>query len=240
MKFTLEAFESLPSTNQYLLDQPGSIQGRAILALNQSAGVGRRGRSWFFSRGALAFSLGIELEENQKKILSWLPIWLGVTTYDLVASKIPDAEPLSLKWPNDIYFNTKKLAGILAQVRSNGHRTRVALGIGLNLIEAPETMGYALGLMDCGAEPIGPIQFAQELIDRLNQKTIEPLDELMDEWESRCHHLKKDVLFGDPAEEIHTWEQGLAVGLNDSAGLRVKLVNGNEKILIGEEISLRW
>jgi BirA family biotin operon repressor/biotin-[acetyl-CoA-carboxylase] ligase len=233
MNFKLEIFDSLPSTNSFLLGE-SNLSGRAILALNQTAGQGRRGRQWLCPEGAVAMSLGFELDKEQKTTLAMLPFWLGIGLYDLVQKVLPNAEQLTLKWPNDLYFSDKKLAGILMQVRDAGDTAKVALGVGLNLNASPE-LPYVTSLNQLGATVMDPEEFAQALLFTLRQHDLTAVAQ---KWEARCRHLGKTVFFGDPETPQMDWQHGIALGLADTGCLRVKTGTG-EQLLVAEELSLR-
>jgi biotin-[acetyl-CoA-carboxylase] ligase BirA-like protein len=134
--FRLSVLEEAPSTNALLFsycDQP-DFHGKAILALHQSDGYGRRGRQWVSAKGNLTLSLGMVLPS--KAPISLLTFVLGLALYRVCARDLPKEE-LQLKWPNDLYFQGKKLAGMLTQVRQGSDRISVVMGIGLNLLSAP-------------------------------------------------------------------------------------------------------
>lgn len=129
--------DSTPSTNAYILDllkssRPG--EGLLVIADTQSAGRGLEDNSWESEPGKnLTISVLLYprfLPPDKQSILS-MAIALGV--YDLVHSKV-NSQPVSIKWPNDIYIGDRKVCGMLIQnsVLGSVFENSVA-GIGLNV-----------------------------------------------------------------------------------------------------------
>ena len=110
--------ESLPSTNTYawnLIDQ-GRKSG-IILTSNQYDGKGQQNNNWLSSiQGGITFSLFFnrELPSNQ---LGVLPILAGLSIQEAMLNH---AITVSLKWPNDILLNNKKIGGILCESNTRG------------------------------------------------------------------------------------------------------------------------
>jgi len=135
-KGRLLVFESLPSTNRWMMEHIGDCSdGDVVMAVSQSAGQGRMGRSWFApaNRG-LAVTLVLKLLEERsgchaEAVLMNIGRIAAVSVADCLAGfGIGD---VMLKWPNDVIVREKKIAGILAE-RDSATKT-IALGIGLNV-----------------------------------------------------------------------------------------------------------
>ena len=122
------------STNQRLLDacQQGDIHGHAWLAEFQTAGRGRRGDRWLAPPGAaVCLSLGWCFDSPPRDLgaLS-LVVGIGVVR----GLQALGAHGVGLKWPNDLLFDRRKLAGILIEMRSEvGGPCSVVIGIGINV-----------------------------------------------------------------------------------------------------------
>jgi BirA family biotin operon repressor/biotin-[acetyl-CoA-carboxylase] ligase len=134
--------DEVDSTNLYALQHSESIpDGTVILAQTQSAGRGRKGRTWHSPAG-----LGLYLTILLKKTLfqgesHFLNLLASLAVYDaikeiLLAGKEsnPGLLPLELKWPNDIIYNSFKLGGILSEKKGT-YREDVptVVGIGINV-----------------------------------------------------------------------------------------------------------
>lgn len=100
-----------------------------ISAEEQSGGRGRLGRSFFSPSGGLYFSASFPLSGEEKNI-PFLTLLAGLSV-SLAIEQLTGVKTL-IKWPNDIYYNDKKLGGILCELITGKTLTAVA-GIGINL-----------------------------------------------------------------------------------------------------------
>jgi BirA family transcriptional regulator, biotin operon repressor / biotin---[acetyl-CoA-carboxylase] ligase len=130
-----EWHHSIDSTNLAVLADPRP--GRVVVADHQSAGQGRRGRSWSAPPGAcLAVSVAVRAPEAP--LLGWVPLAAGLAVVGaLTGSRY--AVDAALKWPNDVLVpdgaDRRKVCGILAQVvpAAGGGAGVVVVGTGLNV-----------------------------------------------------------------------------------------------------------
>lgn len=131
------------STNQRLLDllQARSIHGVALLAEYQTAGRGRRGDRWLAPPGgAVCLSLGWRFEIPPRD-LSALSLVVGIAVAQALQQL--GARGIGLKWPNDILYEGRKLAGILIELRSElGGPCTVVVGIGVNIALSEELRAH--------------------------------------------------------------------------------------------------
>lgn len=116
---------------------PGLAGPEWILALEQTAARGRRGRGWVNPKGNFAATLVMHPGETPDKV-ALRSFVAALALYDALVAATGRSEPFSLKWPNDVLLNGGKLAGILLESAGSGGRlTHFAIGIGVNLKEAP-------------------------------------------------------------------------------------------------------
>jgi BirA family biotin operon repressor/biotin-[acetyl-CoA-carboxylase] ligase len=116
---------------------PGLSGPEWILALNQTAARGRRGRVWTHPAGNFAATLVMRPTESPDQV-ALRSFVASLALYDAFVAATGRAEGLTLKWPNDVLLNGGKLAGILLE--SAGTRdglSHFAIGIGVNLAQAP-------------------------------------------------------------------------------------------------------
>lgn len=126
--FRLMVRETAGSTNDEvrLLAQNGAPGGLVLLALQQTAGRGRRGATWFSPPGdSLAFSILVRPEEP-KALWPRLALATGLAVAEAVESFGPAP---GIKWPNDVWIGKRKVAGILVEAG----RDFAVVGIGLNV-----------------------------------------------------------------------------------------------------------
>ena len=118
---------------------PGLSGPEWILARQQTAARGRRGRAWHMPPGNLACTLVVRLDEPPQRI-ALRSFVSALALFDACAEVLGDSAALSLKWPNDVLLNSGKFAGILLETLGGAGQggTVLAIGIGANLATAPE------------------------------------------------------------------------------------------------------
>jgi BirA family transcriptional regulator, biotin operon repressor / biotin---[acetyl-CoA-carboxylase] ligase len=167
-------FDAIDSTNEEarrraLSGDPGRIW---IVADEQTAGRGRRGRAWISLKGNLHAS-ALLIDPCPRRSAPQLGFVAGVAL--AAAARDVGAAGIGLKWPNDLMLEGAKCAGILVEgVGLAGGRAAYVAGIGVNCAHAPEGLNYPTTcLMRASGSAIGP-----ELFHRL----VERFDETLDEW----------------------------------------------------------
>src|SRR5262245_8695313 len=121
------------STNAALVQRASqsAIDGVVYLAELQTAGRGRRGREWLSPFGRnIALSVGMSVNRAAAR-LGGLSLAIGLATIDAITKCVPCE--LSLKWPNDILLEGRKLGGILVEVADARAPVSVVIGVGLNV-----------------------------------------------------------------------------------------------------------
>ena len=160
-------FDEINSTNVYLYDkisEKNDISDAVVVASHQSAGRGMDKNKWESEAGKnLLFSIALNVNfleaENQFKISQAVSVAIIETL-----SQFIDNQGLYIKWPNDIYFGDKKLAGMLIQNNIEGRMMGISIiGIGLN---------------------VNQIEFSKDIPNPISLKQISlkdfDLDELLD------------------------------------------------------------
>ena len=136
--FLLQSFNCIDSTNDEVGRQAaqGAQPGLVVWALEQTAGRGRRGRTWVSPPGNLHCSFLLhsrpKLEEAPQ-----LAFVAAVALRDALSSLLPST-PFCCKWPNDILADGRKIAGMLLE----SARPHVILGVGVNVVDAPSPALY--------------------------------------------------------------------------------------------------
>ncbi len=160
-------FEEIHSTNDSIhqVAQEGAPEGTTHLAGRQSQGRGRLGRDWWSPRNSsLLFTT---LLRPQVPIMETMGLSLVAGVAAKLALSPLTSQPISLYWPNDLYFGpVKKLGGILCEMRQANENYWVALGMGINLdlrsADIPkELQGQTACLAELGSEVSDPIAIAQ-------------------------------------------------------------------------------
>lgn len=232
--FTVEVLPTIDSTNTELMRRARAGQTEPVLlvAESQTAGRGRLGRQWQGAGAAdvgatLTFSLGLPLQ-----LADWSGLSLAVGL-SVVQSLHP---ALQLKWPNDVWLEGRKLAGILIETASVGAVRYAVIGIGINI--APRD---AAGLST-------PPAWLQELEPGLDAPTalrrvVPPLVAMLQRFTQhgfaplRLAYAARDALAGR-AVQLSDGTQGVAQGLDDSGALLVHTSAGLARIS-SAEVSVR-
>jgi BirA family transcriptional regulator, biotin operon repressor / biotin---[acetyl-CoA-carboxylase] ligase len=124
------------STNSVLLQERDLAVPVLLVADEQSAGRGRRGRRWHSpARSGITFSLARCIRRPARELAA-LSLVAGVAAARALRSA--GVAPAALKWPNDLVADGAKLGGILVETRVSGRRTLAVFGIGINLRGADE------------------------------------------------------------------------------------------------------
>lgn len=119
----------------HALASAGALAGTLVLADEQTAGRGRAGKRWSSPHRGI----WLTLVERPQDPASMEVLSLRVGLCAAQALDAFTAEPIRLKWPNDLYVDRGKLAGVLVEARWRGERLDwVAIGFGLNVEPPPE------------------------------------------------------------------------------------------------------
>ncbi len=137
MKPKITFLSSATSTNSYLTRRAESLtHGEAVVALAQTAGRGQRGNSWESEPGQ-NLTLSVLLRPADIDISRAFPLSeaVAMAAVAVLDRLMPDCpEPITVKWPNDIYAGNSKIAGILIENSISGRIiARSVAGIGLNV-----------------------------------------------------------------------------------------------------------
>jgi len=150
--YGLKRYDEIDSTNEEArrLAAAGEAGPLWLTAARQTAGRGRRGRSWETASGNLAATLLIRPQRSQGE-WAQLSFATAIAAADMAAGFAPQAR-VALKWPNDVLADGRKLAGILLETAS-GPSPVLAIGIGVNLAHHPDGMEFpATSLPELGAK----------------------------------------------------------------------------------------
>ena len=243
-RFDLDALDECDSTSSELMRRAdrGAPAGTVIIADRQSAGRGRRGRSWLSSAGdGLTFSLLWRFSGNAAQ-LSGLSLAIGAG----LAQALEDlgATGIRLKWPNDVLVESggdfAKLAGILVELSSDRRGCQAIIGIGLNL-ERPlgDFPQPVAGLVQaCTAVPDRHQVLAAMLVGMvraLDTFAVDGFFGLKSKWQR--YHAWQGMpvrVLGDGRDEL----SGLCLGVDDDGALLLQTAVGIERVFSGD-VSLR-
>lgn len=223
---TLHFYDSLDSTNVAAKDlaEKGAPHGTLVLAETQTRGKGRLGRTWFSPSGGLWFSL-ILRPVSPPVALSHMTFISGLSIAQAAAKM---GVPVSLRWPNDIYIDRKKVGGILSESKSRGDNLEyLIIGIGLN-VNVPESAfpaplkSQATSLLTAKGEPISRvlllayILFAWEkLLEFYPKQGFAPI---LNVWKKYASFLGSQVRVDTSSKTL----EGEAIDVTMTGALRIQ------------------
>lgn len=237
--FALEFVPQCSSTNDLLATRQqdeGVVQ--VLLAHSQTAGRGRRGRSWQSAAGqGLTFSCGWNLPQAAPSPAG-LSLVVGLAVAEALESL--GARDIRLKWPNDLLAGGAKLAGILIELVSGQHRSkRVIIGIGINLRSNDKELPPGATAVQDHAPPLPADEAVLAcILLRLRARLLDfatgGFAAVRDDWQTRDAFADQPVhITGDAIQE-----HGLCEGVDTDGALLLRTPAGTQRILSGD-VSLR-
>ncbi|MDO6642124.1 MULTISPECIES: bifunctional biotin--[acetyl-CoA-carboxylase] ligase/biotin operon repressor BirA [unclassified Shewanella] len=234
-------FDDINSTNAFMLQHADELKtGDICIAEYQSAGRGRRGRNWVSPYGHHVYaSIFWRLNQGMNAAMG-LSLIVGCSIVKTLEKY--GVENLGLKWPNDIYKDNKKLAGILIEL--SGHsldECNLVIGFGINMsmsnkhaeaIDQPWSDLSALAEMPNKTDLM--IDLHQQLKSDLRLFELQGLTPFIPQWEKHDLFIHKEV---DLIMAPHSLS-GICRGIDQQGAILLE-INGNITSHIGGEISLR-
>lgn len=228
--FTVEVLPEIDSTSTELMrrTRAGQTEPTLLVAERQSAGRGRMGRPWQSAVGdSLTFSLGLPYAPRD---WSGLSLAVGLSVAESLG---PD---IQLKWPNDLWWHERKLAGILVEAATAGGRSQVVIGIGINI--RPRS-AEGLSTPPAALADFWPEATAGEALLRLMHPLVCALRDFEQQGFAplQARFDARDVLRG---RMVNTSDGlcGQALGLGPTGALRLLTPEG-EREVHSSEVSVR-
>ncbi|MCA9079953.1 MAG: biotin--[acetyl-CoA-carboxylase] ligase [Planctomycetaceae bacterium] len=227
-----ELHDELPSTNSHALARGLSIEQVPYLvwARRQTAGRGRGQNQWWAKDGALTFTLILEPARFEIPQSNWPALSLCVGTAVCLYLQRMQITDVRLKWPNDVYVNSRKICGVL--IESIPHRQgQLAVGIGLNVNNSMQSaptdlqqratslcdlLGEELPLTSTLVAVLNELTGVLQLLGR-NPAELPPL------WRHLCWLTGRTVTITDAGHS----RTGQVLGIADDGALRL-WIDGRE------------
>ena len=243
-------FDSVDSTNTFLLSQPGEHGDGALASAEfQSAGRGRLGRPWQAPRGSSLLLSFLLIEPPGSPLLDAAPLLAAVAICEAIEDET-DVRP-AVRWPNDVTVAGRKLGGVLVESTplgapakatpvafpvestpppTDGGARAIVVGVGLNCLQQaghfpPELSGKATSLEIESAAPVDRPLLARRLVTRLDARVRAPLATTRQAWRERCEDLGQSVRLLRGGREF----AGSVVDVDAEGDLMVELASGGRR-----------
>ena len=222
--------ESCQSTNDEAAKYVSSRDYLTVVAGQQSKGRGRMGRTWHSPPGSGLYLSHIVFPRFSHKICGVIPLLAGVAVAETCESL---GVSVQLKWPNDIFIGSRKLAGILCETQGQPSQWNAIIGIGLNL-KTPES-GWpgdlpAIALDSIYEGELSKRWIARHLVRRIENRMIElelhGTEPLFESWYERAFALDTPIRRGNL--------EGTFAGLTPRGALMIRTTGGTETIEAGD------
>jgi len=226
-----EALSSTMDTARELIPELGSSMA-LVLARTQSAGRGRRGKTWLTTEGSFIATYVLPYDERKVMPLDGFSLVVGCILKNVLETY---SCKVKLKWPNDILSHqSEKLGGILIELLNVNSKRFVSLGIGVNLTHTPESLPETASLVSIGGERIEAIQIAADLSQALDEGwrkfKAEGFPAFKQEWLASAAFIDRLVALNEGKERV----TGILLGVSDNGMLLLETKNGVKEIVSGE------
>ena len=237
-------------------------QGMLFIADKQTAGVGRRGRSWESPQGEniyMSLLLKPNIEPSKAPMLTLVmaaavaegihKVWRrGFASVDNFANEFADDLAVQIKWPNDIIVNKKKVCGILTEMALDGTAIKyVVIGVGINVNQKE----FIPNLKDKATSLLLETSVAQDkefdrevIISAVLEEFYQyydgflragDLSYLQETYNQMLVNRDTEVMIHEPGNEYIAH----AIGINEQGELVVELADGSRESIYAGEVSVR-
>lgn len=248
--FQIEFFDQIDSTNNYakklLTECKSSSKTKIIIAFSQTNGRGRIGRTFFSPKNTGIYISLIYSPKNQIINPARITAFSSVAVCNAI-NTIFKIEP-KIKWINDIYFNQKKIAGILTEGIVDFQTQKIQsaiIGIGINILpneDCPKELQNKVGSILQQGEFLQKNQ-KEEFVAQICGKVFSILEKenskIIKEYRKLSFLIGKEVLVIPIIDNQKSSYKAKVLNITDEAFLQVQLQNGEQKILQSGEVSLQ-
>ncbi len=224
--------DTVTSTNDYAvtLIKQGEDSPFWVVAKTQTQGRGRRGRKWVSETGNL-YCTGVYPVLNTPQLTGHLSFVAAIALVETLKDYLDETD-LSIKWPNDVLVGGAKVAGVLLEIRND----KVLIGVGVNLINAPEDTPYPIScVLDnlvadvlLSAEPLMPTPesflavYASRFEHLYSELLAKGFHSIREKWLVYAKNIPGPVTVNLNLESF----KGEAIGLGVNGELQVRGLNG--------------
>lgn len=224
--------QSVDSTNTYLKNcKPSNANDIMVcIAEQQTQGRGRLNRPWQSPFGENVYcSFKLPYQESLLK-LSGLSLAVSVALHNVLNSYLKTSD-LKIKWPNDVLFTGKKLAGILIEIdKTSSGETFIIIGIGINVNMLTDSENKITQAWTSLKEILTLNINRNEIIAELIEQTITTWTQFLEMGLTpfMAYYHQQDFLLNQliKVESGHQLYEGIATGINEQGYLNLRLATG--------------
>ena len=209
-----------------------------VIADHQTSGRGRGANRWWSSDGAILFSLIVDATEYRLPESRWPQISLmaGAAVCQTLQTVLGSGTSVGLKWPNDVWLNGRKAAGILVEIPAV-RRGRLVIGVGLNVNNSFESAPPELRTLATSMrEETGIESDRREVLIRLLRQLDEDLRclaaadrSLTERWQRLCVLRDRTVSLDNGQKQV----TGRCLGIAEDGALRLQTTSGEQRLYGG-------
>lgn len=232
------AYESLDSTNEtaYQVAEKGEKEGTVVIAERQKKGKGRQSRHWTSPKGGIYLSCILKPDIEPKEVAK-----ITLVSAVAVCASIREVAnvPAMIKWPNDIIISTRKVCGILTEMKAEQDKVDfVIVGIGVNADMSTSLLPKgATSLAKESDNKVSKVALAKKILENLEHYDAifkkDGFNKIRNEWRNFSATLGHQVKIHCHEEKI----EGQALDVDKDGALVVRLDSGlQRRVLSGDVI----
>ena len=235
------------STNelaQSLIRNGKAEEGTVIVANHQSAGRGQRGKDWNSEKGKnLTLSIILKPDFLTPETLPNLNMMISIALADWLCSHLPKKwhKKIRIKWPNDIYFSDKKIAGILIENSWFGNKINysiVGIGVNINQEKFPSELKNPVSLKQLIGKKLIPGDLVKGLLLLMDKRYGElkkaRFSNTFSEYNNRLYRLMLKSWFLNENKK----KKAAIKGVNPLGELVLELADGTIRSFKNQEIEM--
>ena len=222
-------YDALDSTMDvaFQLGLEGELEGSIVCAEGQKKGKGRLGRVWNSPKGKGIY-LSIILRPKLSLMDTAKLTLLSAVAVCEAIRKVTGVV-VNIKWPNDILFENKKIAGILTELNAEADCVKfIVVGIGINVNTSSKSLpSQATSLKQMMGQKVSRVKLLQEVLQGLEMwyenMQLNGFSPMIEQWKSLSCTLGRQVSLSNPSGDI----EGEAVDVDEYGGLVIRTKQGD-------------
>ncbi|MFP6730951.1 MAG: biotin--[acetyl-CoA-carboxylase] ligase [Alphaproteobacteria bacterium] len=238
--FRVIRFDDIGSTSDEAkqLAEAGAAHGTLVWAASQSQGRGRRGNSWHSPPGNLYVSLVLRPDCVPAQAMQ-LTFVASLALADTIAAFAPASAEVTCKWPNDVFINHQKTAGLLLESSTSGGAGLdwLVIGMGVNIAHAPDDVSQPVTSLEAeGCTDLTPGRLLEAFCACFTEHYKQWLDDgfasQREAWLLRAEGRGGPVTVNLEGESF----AGRFVDLDETGALIVDTVNSGRRVVTAGEV----